>query len=71
MVAVGPPSLYGGLAWRRFVFVGVECRRTAGDRRKADRSVDVEGRVVVFIDEVPKTSVGKIAKKVLRKQYAG
>ncbi len=25
---------------------------------------------VVFIDEVPKTSVGKFDKKVLRKQYA-
>jgi fatty-acyl-CoA synthase len=26
---------------------------------------------VVFIDEVPKTSVGKFSKKTLREQYAG
>jgi fatty-acyl-CoA synthase len=30
----------------------------------------VPGRIV-FVDALPKTSVGKITKKVLRKQYAG
>ena len=29
------------------------------------------GARIVFVDALPKTSVGEIAKKVLRKQYAG